>query len=52
MCSVILQMRQLETSVNDSAHEQEPVDLKCGISIKGLEKKFKVEQHFMCNYVI
>ena len=39
---VVLQMEQLDANVNDSAHEQEPVDLKCGISIKGLEKKFKV----------
>ena len=49
--SVILQMRQLDTSVGDSSHEQEPVDLTCGISIKGLEKKFKVEHSLRTDYI-
>jgi len=37
-----LQMAQVNPVSNDSAHEQEPTDLECGISIKGLEKTFKV----------
>ena len=49
---VILQMRQLDASVSDSSHEQEPVDLKCGISIKGLEKKFKVEHNLKLTCVL
>ena len=35
-------MAQVNPVSNDSAHEQEPTDLECGISIKGLEKTFKV----------
>ena len=35
-------MEELNTNFNDNSHEQEPVDLICGISIKGLHKKFKV----------
>ena len=36
-------MREVDASVGNSAHEQEPANMKCGISIKGLMKKFKVE---------
>jgi len=43
MILVVPQMNQLDTNVNQSVHEQEPLDLKCGISIRGLKKKFKVE---------
>ena len=36
-------MRELDASVGNSAYEQEPANMKCGISIKGLLKKFKVD---------
>lgn len=41
---VALQMDQFDTTVDNTAHEQEPMDRICGISIKELRKKFKVEQ--------
>ena len=44
---VILQMEELNMNFNDSSHEQEPVGLTCGISIKGLHKKFKVYKLYL-----
>ena len=35
-------MEQVNPLADHSAHEQEPSDLECGISIRGLEKTFKV----------
>ena len=35
-------MDQVNPSSDYSAHEQEPSDLECGISVRGLQKNFKV----------